>query len=112
MYDIEFDTPFTVEYGHIIELDTSLYVPQVTDDSVAIEIDSPNWTTISGYSGQHGYSGPVMHSSETLSPGLLKALEEKYPGDIFALTIVEDADDPENLIGWLILRNIAISAVE
>ena len=65
---IEFDHPFTVhpvdDSGRVRVTDgpDDIYAPDLTDD----EPDSDRWTFVDGYSGQHGYSGPIMHNSEYL----------------------------------------------
>ncbi|HLS00360.1 MAG TPA: hypothetical protein VK054_00005 [Beutenbergiaceae bacterium] len=57
---------------------------------------------VRGHSGQHGYDGPLMHPSEQLAGGMAKAVLET-PGT-YVLTEARDHDDPDALIGWVLLR--------
>lgn len=57
-----------MEFDHVIEVTAAgdiidrsdLYAPDLYDDELA----DPDWVLLDGYSGQHGYSGPMMHASE------------------------------------------------
>lgn len=82
-----------MEIGHVIEVHrdgtvtdaTGVAAPTLLDD----ELDSQLWTFFSaGYSGQHGYNGPIMHDSEYIGgalerdilahPGYYAAVESGY----------------------------------
>ena len=72
----------------------------------------PDWTPLAGHSGQHGYSGPVMHLSETLSGGLEDAVMDT--AGVYVTITVDDDEEYENhlgepyieteSVGWMILR--------
>lgn len=76
--NVEFDCPFIVVAQRggetlIVDAEDSLYAPSVNDyvdqsgSSVGnLEIEDSAWEAVTGYSGQDGYSGPEMHSSEFL----------------------------------------------
>lgn len=57
-----------MEFDHVIEVTAAgdvidrpdLHAPDLYDDELA----DPDWVLLDGYSGQHGYSGPMMHASE------------------------------------------------
>jgi hypothetical protein len=63
-----------MDFDHVIEVKSDgsvmdaqrVYAPSLYDD----ELDDPSWTLIDGYSGQSGYSGPLMHQSEYIGGGL------------------------------------------
>lgn len=102
--DIEFFCPFTVmEGGNVIyPMFDSPYVPSVElseNRNIDIYIDGyadhPEWEAFSvGYTGQHGYSGAIMHSSEQLSGNLADEIISN-PGT-YVLTPVESPCTEEN----------------
>lgn len=53
--------------------------------------DHPDWTPVSGHSGQYGYSGPIMHPSECLGGGMADALllDATLAPATYVATIVE-----------------------
>ena len=98
----------------------SLYVPEATyyvdkNGSQVGETEIPNgWEAVSGYSGQHGYSGPDMHPSEYLGGGMARDVLEDV-GAIYATQTLSalpnwDADDEEtetvmmDADGWILLK--------
>lgn len=128
---VEFDCPFMVlPHGNI---DTSpergcapsvyLYVDKqgngVGTEEVECDREYP-WEPVTGYSGQHGYSGPVMHASEYLGGNMASdvlgdwggvyvvcaveclpdwEIDENAPDDVFAGQVVQD-----NPAGWMLLK--------
>jgi hypothetical protein len=78
---MEFDSPITVHAdGSITEGPRDLYAPSLTDDY----LDDDRWSLLDGYSGQHGYSGPVMHDSEFIGGGLARDILSE-PGTYVAI---------------------------
>lgn len=73
------------------------------------------WELMNGYSGQQGYSGPVMHSSEFIGGGMARDILEA-PGDYVALPVecdcggircdIEVGCDCEPA-GWVVMRKLA-----
>jgi hypothetical protein len=59
-----------MEFEHVIRVHddgsitepTGVYAPELTDDH--LDTGGHDWSLLSGYSDQHGYRGPGMHSSE------------------------------------------------
>ena len=47
------------------------------------------WQLMTGYTGQYGYNGPVMHSSEFIGGGMARDILET-PGDYVALVVESD----------------------
>lgn len=102
---VEFDSAFIVT-PEGIESAHGTYVPTVyNDDETDIYIESDKWEALTGYTGQHGYNGAVLHSSEYLGGGLARDILEDV-GGIYAVTVVEDMDDPENPAGWCVLKYV------
>lgn len=108
----EFDSVFRVWTNGDITLVPGTYAPDVHhDDTYDILIDgipvddSETWEALSGYTGQYGYTGPVMHASEQFG-GKLREDVLSHPG-IYVLVVVEvfPDDDPEPApAGWAVLR--------
>ena len=77
------------------------------------EYSISGWETVSeGFTGQYGYNGPVMHSSELLSgalaqkvidePGTYVLAEAHYMHDDNDQD--EEDDEPYDVEGWVVLR--------
>lgn len=101
---IEFYTTFTVlEGGHYEE--TGDYAPTVCHvPEHDVIVDSSEWEPLTGYTGQYGYNGAVLHESEYLGGGLLEDILADV-GGTYVLVPVEDLDDSE-LVGWTVLRKL------
>lgn len=108
--DIGFHQAFSFDGVSIFEHDD--LVPEMVsifDDGSGetfLEIGLDGWTPVTGHSGQHGYSGPLMHASEQFSPNVLDSMYRKYgPDAVYVLALVDDGDDPEAEVDtWIILR--------
>ena len=106
-FDPEFDHVFTVQENLQVTDAPDVYAPSVhhseTDD---VEIDTPGWTPLTGWTGQWGYHGAVMHPSEQFAGGIRDHVLST-PGT-YVLVVVEvwdsaDEPDPEPA-GWAVLR--------
>lgn len=109
-FDPEFDYVYTLTTaGEIVTTDLS--APDVQHSpggDVLIESGMPTqWRALTGYTGQYGYSGAVMHPSEQWGEWAINALRERADGADISFSVVEvrDADgsfpdgDP---IGWAV----------
>jgi hypothetical protein len=95
-----------------IELDEDGQIVGSAEPDMIKRIEDAGWEAMDGYSGQHGYSGPIMHVSEFVggrmaddildAPGLYVAVMPTglYPAEE---TRERDGDDA---IGWLMLRKL------
>ena len=112
---VEFDCPFAItESGRVVQgAPGSIHTPRVEhDDFHDMLIDgvpyrnNSHWEALTGYTGQYGYRGPVMHPSEQLAGGIASDVLET-PG-VYVVTAVEcepTDDDPDPFpAGWAILR--------
>jgi hypothetical protein len=92
---MEFDHVIEVhEGGHVTERD-DIYPPELIDD----EIMGDGWSLLNGYSGQYGYRGPIMHSSEFIGGGMARDILAT-PGVYVALVAYStDGDEPD---GWAV----------
>lgn len=66
-----------------------VYAPSLFDD----DLDSDDWTLLDGFSGQQGYSGPLMHQSEYVGGGL-ETYIRSHPG-LYVSLVNTPADDSE-----------------
>ena len=105
---IEFDGPFEVTpSGEVITRVGGVYAPEVwyVEGEREPDVMGSGWEFVDGYSGQHGYSGPVMHVSEFLGGRMAEDVLDT-PG-VYVVCAVEDLDDPDNPAGWVLLRRAA-----
>lgn len=102
---IEFDTAFVVlPNGEYVE--TGEYVPSVYSDAYDdVYVESSQWVALTGYTGQFGYNGAVFHPSEYFGGRLLKDVSEDI-GGVYALAVVYDLDELEDIVGWCVLRKL------
>lgn len=102
---VEFDSAFIVT-SEGIDSTHGVYVPTVyNDDATDIYIESNKWEALTGYTGQYSYNGAVLHSSEYLGGGLARDILADV-GGVYAVSVVEDMDDPENPAGWCVLKYV------
>lgn len=109
---VEFDQPFTVGAGGEVTFPREIYSPDVWHVEGAstphdVEIGGTGWEQWStGYTGQHGYRGAVLHASEQLAGRIASDLLAQ-PGTyvVCAVDVLpEDDDDEPEPAGWIILR--------
>lgn len=103
--DIEFDHPFRIrEDGSVEDVYPEFYPPSVYHDEESdVRIDGECWEAFStGYTGQFGYRGPVMHASEFIG-GRLETDMLESPGVYVITTVETDAEDDEPA-GWIVLK--------
>lgn len=104
----------------VIDYEGSFADAQISKDHDADMVEylkSQGWEVLSGYSGQHGYSGPIMHTSEFIGGALEERIREE-PGFWVALTVEihPSENDPEHedndgsgeseYVGWIVARKI------
>lgn len=66
---MDFDHVVQVHDDGTVTSATGIYAPSIdqweeADGTWREELDSADWSLLSGYTGQHGYNGPMMHASE------------------------------------------------
>lgn len=77
----------------------SVYV----DTDGADHLDAAPWAVMNGYSGQHGYAGPVMHASESIS-GRMADDVLSAPGLYSAVAVNSLDGEPA---GWALYRIVS-----
>lgn len=105
---MEFDHVIVVtEAGDVIDAPAGIHAPTLMDEA----LDDRLWELITyGYTGQHGYRGPVMHNSETIRGGLATHILTN-PGTYVAVVADwtcadHDECDCDLTEGWAIARLI------
>ena len=107
---MEFDRVIQVTPKGVLIYRPDIPAPEVMDG----ELIGQGWTLMNGYSGQHGYSGPIMHSSEFIGGGMERDILST-PGFYVALVAnystcdecegIEDADcQNDHAEGWAVAR--------
>ena len=107
----ELGTSFSV-YPDGTYCEEDAIVPEALDyygDPYDLGGEVGGWEAVHGLTGQHGYSGPILHESETLSAGVLAYLmQERSTPRMVALVPVVDGEhfyDPDygEVVGWAVL---------
>lgn len=115
---MEFDHVIRVHADGTVTEPGDVYAPEIyadTDDDGQISaaddkammdrVKAQGWTLMNGYSGQHGYSGPIMHPSEYVGGSLERDILAE-PGYYVTVT-VETTDDSDEPAGWAVARKDA-----
>lgn len=92
-----------MDFDHVIHVDAdgnvtdawTVYAPDLYDN----EIYASEWALLDGFSGQYGYSGPMMHSSEFVGGGLERHILEN-PG--YYVTLVNYDSEGGDHDSWAI----------
>lgn len=94
---MEFDHVIRVHEDGTVMEEPNTYAPELHDG----ELEGNGWTLLDGYSGQYGYSGPIMHDSEYIGGGMADDILST-PGVYVALVDYPlDDSEPE---GWAVAR--------
>jgi hypothetical protein len=99
-----------LEGGAIESSFSGVYAPEFTvgtdaDGQVLAEheaqmiadVKAQGWELVSGWTGQYGYSGPIMHPSEFIGGALEQHIRET-PG--YWVAVAVEGDDYEPAAGW------------
>jgi hypothetical protein len=68
------------------------------------------WDLMNGYSSQSGYSGPIMHPSESIG-GRMEQDIRATPGYYVAVTVEVISDSEEEPAGWAVARGDVVHIV-
>lgn len=85
-------------------------ITREAEAAMIAHVEAQGWELMTGYTGQYGYSGPIMHVSEYVggqmetdireTPGLYVVVE---PTGIYSSEEQEERDSGE-AIGWVVAR--------
>ncbi len=100
-----------MDFGHVIRVaadgtvsePADVHVPEIlymTDDDVTGQLPD-GWDLLTGYTGQSGYRGPVMHASEFIGGGLARDILAT-PGDYVAIVVDATDDEHPANVGWAV----------
>lgn len=89
----------------VMEVDEDGQHIHADDSDLHEQAEHAGWELLTGWTGQSGYRGPVMHASEYLGGRMAEYILET-PG-IYTAVVVE-TDDPEDddAAGWAIARKL------
>ncbi|WP_406245869.1 hypothetical protein ACI7YT_12575 [Microbacterium sp. M] len=94
MSTLEFDSTYSALTGEHIG---GIYIPTAEhDDDYDVILDGQTdteWRFLTGYTGQYGYNGAVMHASETMTDEAIRKAVREAGGDTFAIVAVGAHDD-------------------
>jgi len=111
---MSFDRVIRIEDGEVITFipDDREYWPPDVHWADGLEFDDDEWSLMEGYTGQYGYSGPVMHGSEYIGGRMEDDIKAK---DGFYVAIVvndiltdENEDDYDVTVGWVVAYREAV----
>ena len=94
---MEFDHVIRVHADGSITEPSDVWAPELHDSE--LDAGRMSWRLMNGYSGQHGYSGPMMHASEYIGGGMERDIRET-PGLYVAL--VDYPSDDSEPDGWAV----------
>lgn len=80
----------------------STWAPEVVDFGAETYVSTP-WSLMTGYTGQHGYNGPVMHTSEFVGGRLAEDILAT-PGLYVAVEVRDESGSylEDGPIGWAV----------
>lgn len=106
---IEFDAPFRVYSDGTVDpmvrdapMGPRFYIYETGDGTYADDIQGDPWEVETGWTGQYGYNGAIMHPSEYIGGGLARHILSA-PG-LWVVTEVIDLEDTEALVGWALFH--------
>lgn len=95
---MQFDHVIRVRDDGTVENVADVYAPELYDG----ELLSEDWTLLTGYTGQYGYRGPIMHNSEFIGGRLADDILST-PG-VYVALVNEPSDGDEDPEGWAVAR--------
>lgn len=106
---MEFDLVIQVHADETVTVAPDVQAPELhtepTEGGGAEEyLDSPHgtsWELLSGYTGQYGYNGPIMHPSEFIG-GRMECDILARPGYYVALVADDPDDNIDEPMGWAV----------
>ena len=77
------DTSFRIDENGTVVSGEGVYPPDVecySDGKIDIQDRHREWEPVTGFSGQYGYSGPMMHASEAMDGSSMELYVRENPG--------------------------------
>lgn len=96
---MDFDCPVRVHPDGTVTRELDVQAPELHDGE--LDTGGQPWTLLDGYSGQYGYSGPIMHPSEFIGGGMARDILAE-PGVYVAL--VDYPTDDGEPDGWAVAQ--------
>ena len=89
---MEFDHVIRIHADGTITEPRNVYAPNLYDGHLD-QAPWHRWELLNGFSGQHGYSGPLMHQSEFIGGGMARYILDN-PG-LYVAIVNQNSDDSE-----------------
>ena len=95
---MEFDRVIRVETDGTVSRPQGISAPELFDGDLGTMPDQygRTWVLLNGHSGQHGYSGPLMHQSEYIGGGMARAILEQAGLYVTLVNTLPDEEESEN----------------
>lgn len=108
---MEFDHPVMVKDGEVLDAPNGIYAPELTwfegdydDSKLEAQAEKDGWELLRGYTGQQGYRGPIMHTSEFIGGGLEKDILAE--DGVYVAVSVESENRDDQPVGWAVARKL------
>ena len=105
---MDFDHVIRVRRDGAITDAENIYAPELIqsrndDDTWTESLEDEDWELLDGFSGQSGYSGPMMHSSEYIGGAMARHIRAN-PGFYVAIypTVIDDLDPDAVADSWAV----------
>lgn len=89
-----------------ISCDPEGQISDADDRDMIASVKAQGWDLMTGYTGQHGYRGPIMHVSEYVGGGLERDILAEPGYYVVCEPSLPDHGDGEP-VGWVIARKDA-----
>jgi hypothetical protein len=87
-------------------------ITKEAEEEMITSVEAQGWELMTGYTGQYGYRGPIMHVSEYVGGGLAEDILARpglyvvvEPQGMYATEEQEEAQSGE-AIGWVVARKL------
>lgn len=96
---MEFDTVIRVNENGTVDVLRDMNTPDLYDGYLM----GDGWELLNGFSGQYGYSGPIMHESEFIGGGIARYILST-PGLYVSLVsyYTPETEEDDNIDGWAV----------
>lgn len=101
---VERDDEGTVTVTPLPGLGAPETLEEADDEELAHQVRAQGWELLTGFTGQYGYNGPVLHPSEYIGGGLAAHILAT-PGQ-YAVATVDDDDGQAH--GWVVMHRACV----
>lgn len=88
-----------------INTDEDGQISDTDDEDYASDARGQGWELMTGYTGQYGYHGFIMHPSELISPAMVTDILSQ--DGLYVVIAVETTDSADDPAGWAIAYRLS-----